>query len=387
MAERRQPGSGPRHDDAPALAVPTGTRAPAPKPADEERSLAGLTLEELSDELGTRRGPDKGAEKGTEEDGEGQPAPNSFTARLNATRDRATAALDSARGRSRIVDAASTILLRPRLVADTVLAGYLAMRLFILFFPLAYVAVAGLGLYAQSSDSAEHVASDAGLAPAVTQSIADAANSSSRNHWIALIIGLGATVWAARGVLRALRAMHALAWGVLPPKSGLKPHGPLLTAGMVVTLTIGYSMSDRLRDRGVSWVAAHLVAVVVVSGVWLLASLLLPRRPTPWYALVPGALLFGLGIEGLSLATTLYFAPKASTASAAYGALGIGLVLLSWLAAVGWIVILAVEMNAGLWEWWRRQRPGPMVPDGPAEDSSAPDGPALTAGPDGRPTP
>ena len=359
MAERTEPEPKSPHDDGSAADRPTE------EPPTEPRSLADLTLEELSDELAARKAS---SDSGT---GEEKPAPNSFTARLNATRDRAVAALDAARGRSRVVDAASTILLRPRLVADTVLAGYLAMRLFILIFPLAYVAVAGLGLYAQSnSGSAEHVASDAGLAPAVTQSIVDAANSSSRNHWIALAIGVGATVWAARGVLRALRAMHALAWGVLPPKSGLKLHGPFLTAVMVVVLVIGYSASDRLRDRGLGWVAAHLVGVFVVSAVWLLASILLPRLPTPWYALLPGAVLFGVGIEGLSLATSLYFAPKATSASAAYGVLGIGLVLLSWLAAVGWIVILSVEVNAGLWEWWQRQRPGTGGPEDPAVNPS-----------------
>jgi membrane protein len=263
--------------------------------------------------------------------------------------------MDSARGRSRIVDAASTILLRPRLVADTVLAGYLAMRLFILLFPLAYMAVAGLGLYRRSDGAAEEVATDAGLAPAVTASIVDAANSSSRNHWIALLIGFAGTVWAARGVLRALRAMHALAWGLPAPKTGFKPIGPLLTAATVVAIGLGYSVSDRLQDRSLNWVTAHVVGVLAVSGIWLAASLLLPRAPTRWVALVPGALLFGLGLEGLNLATTIYFAPKATTASAAYGVLGVGLVLLSWLIMVGWLVILAAEVNAGLTEWWHRK--------------------------------
>jgi uncharacterized BrkB/YihY/UPF0761 family membrane protein len=320
--------------------------------------VSGPPLAEEDSGVVEPSGPEApGNERAGADEPRAAPVPGSFSARLVATRERATLALDSARGRSRIVDAASAILLRPRLVADTVLAGYLAMRLFILSFPLAYMIVAGLGLLSHGAqDSAAKLARDSGLAPAVTASIADAARSSSRNHWIALIIATGATLWAARGVLRALRALHALAWNIPAPKTNLKPLGPVLTGTAALALLLVSTVTDHLDERGLSWAVAHLVAVGVASGIWLGASIVLPRESGPWYGLVPGAVLFGIGLQGLVVATAVYFSPKATSASAAYGALGLGLVLLSWLVALGWIVTLSAEVNAGLADWWHRQR-------------------------------
>jgi uncharacterized BrkB/YihY/UPF0761 family membrane protein len=276
----------------------------------------------------------------------------SLSARAGSVREAAKDSFEAVRGRSRVVDALGTIVLRPRLVADTILAGYLALRLFVLLFPLAYMLVAGLGIYSHdaSGDPAE-VANDVGLAPAVTASISEAARTSSRGHWLALIIGLVATLWAARAVLRALRGGHALVWGVPVPKTKASPVGPLLVAAGVVALALMASVLERLRTEGVPWWAVSLVAVVLEGGLWLAVSNALPHAAGRWYDLVPGAVVFSLGLQSLNIATSLYFGPKVANASAAYGVLGVGLVLISALVMFGWIVLLSAEVNAGLHHW------------------------------------
>lgn len=275
--------------------------------------------------------------------------------RIVATRQRAVEGLDLARERWPVVDAASTVVLRPRVVADTILAGYLALRLFILLFPLAYTLIAGFGLYStEASGDPAAVADEVGLAPAVSASIAAASQSSGRSLWLILGVGTLGTLWAARAVLRALRGMFAITWRLPPPRIGMAPVGALLTALGVVGLLLMASFFDKLRASGVPWWQVSLVAVVLQGGLWLAASSRLPHAPCQWYQLLPGAVLFSLGLQGLNLATTLYFGPRAGSAAEAYGVLGIGLVLLSWLVVLGWVVLLSAELNAGLLEWSRR---------------------------------
>ena len=112
------------------------------------------------------------------------------------------------------------------------------------------------------------------------------------------------------------------------------------------------------------WWVVSIVAILLEGGLWLFASLHLPHASTRWYHLVPGAVVFSVGLQGLNVATTLYFGPKAGSASAAYGVLGIGLVLLSWLVVLGWVVALSAEVNAGLHHW--RSGPTTVAADTPA---------------------
>jgi uncharacterized BrkB/YihY/UPF0761 family membrane protein len=94
---------------------------------------------------------------------------------------------------------------------------------------------------------------------------------------------------------------------------------------------------------------------------WLVLSLVLPRPPVPWTALVPGALLFAGGFLGFNLAVSLYFAPRAARASTVYGSLGVALVLLVSLFLFGRLAVAAAELNATLWER-RAQRRRPKAP-------------------------
>ena len=139
-----------------------------------------------------------------------------WTRRYEATRKVVTGRLDVARGESKVVDVTATVVMRPRYASDALVAGYLAMRMFVLLFPLAYVAVSAIGLVANNSgESSTEATAHTGLAGAVANSVAHAASGSQRNQVIALIVGLMATAWAGRG------ALHA---------GALRPHDPLADA-------------------------------------------------------------------------------------------------------------------------------------------------------------
>jgi AbrB family looped-hinge helix DNA binding protein len=88
-----------------------------------------------------------------------------------------------------------------------------------------------------------------------------------------------------------------------------------------------------------------------------LASIWSPREPgAPWTALLPGAALFAVGLEGIHIAVVFYFAAKVTHASQAYGTIGIALVVLAWLFLIGRLSVATAELNASLWEQRQTRR-------------------------------
>jgi hypothetical protein len=209
--------------------------------------------------------------------------------------------LEQARARVPAVDAAVGVLRRERAVATGILAAALAFRLFALLIPLAYVLVAGIGLtLGRTGRAAEDQLSDL-----VVDSIAAVARTSERGRLIALIIGGGATLVAAGGVVEVLRWIHVLAWRLAPR-----------------------------RQRRNWWLVLGLVAgVLVVAGA---------SAATEWAR----AAASGLGDELTVLLTT--------TA-------GVQVVLLVSLFLFSRLAVAATELNATMWER-RAQRRRPSAP-------------------------
>ncbi len=80
---------------------------------------------------------------------------------------------------------------------------------------------------------------------------------------------------------------------------------------------------------------------------------LLPHRDAPWTALLPGAVLVAVGLEGLHLFGLLYLAPRLGRSSELYGSLGAATVILLWLYIIARLITASAFLNATLWE--RRQ--------------------------------
>jgi uncharacterized BrkB/YihY/UPF0761 family membrane protein len=109
------------------------------------------------------------------------------------------------------------------------------------------------------------------------------------------------------------------------------------------------------RNDQLGGVAALSVYLVLVGGAWLVVSTELPHRDARWPALLPGSVLFGLGLLFVNVfnvyVTTRLVEGRADT----YGALGIATALLSSLVLVGRLMILSAEVNALLDERRRRR--------------------------------
>ena len=242
----------------------------------------------------------------------------------------------------------------------SVLAGALAFRLFVPLLPFALLLVAILG-YATTEDAhaPETVSHNLGVSEAALTTIADSAKLSSGDRFGVIAFGLFALIVASLSAVRALRAIHALAWGL--PLSRFPRALPAAFAfigwGVVFfgIWALGGWARKSLGPAGIPLTISLLGGFFVL---WIFVSKMLPHPPgLSWRAFIPGAVLVAVGMEGIHLATVLYISHKAEQVSASYGALGISLVLLLWLYLLGRLMVASAFLNATVWERHGRNVP------------------------------
>jgi uncharacterized BrkB/YihY/UPF0761 family membrane protein len=260
------------------------------------------------------------------------------------------------RGRHDSVDAVFAMADRDMELGGGIIAGALAYRLFIWLLPLALVAVAGLGIAAEArSETPQDAAESLGIAGLVSNSIANAAKGSSR--WYALAIGIPVLIYTTRGVLRVLIGSHRILWGDLRSAA---PKPTLVASLRLLVLLLSFPFASVVASAVRAWspgvgLLASLVATLPYAGLWLLISIRLPHRAAAWTDLIPGALLFGFGIEVIQLVAAYFLAPYAIAKQGTYGALGVAAALLFALYLASRLAVSAAVLNATLWE--RRTRP------------------------------
>ncbi|HEX6952753.1 MAG TPA: YhjD/YihY/BrkB family envelope integrity protein [Gaiellaceae bacterium] len=266
------------------------------------------------------------------------------SARVRRLRARA----DQARSSHASVEIGFGVLESDSAIGGGLLAGALAYRLFVLLLPLVLLLVSGLGIYADAADqSPNKVAEEAGLHGLIATHVADTASSPSR--WILFLVMIPAVLYALAKLYRAVAIVHALAWRGTGRGIGISVAGIVLL-GVAILVDLGaVGIVDWIRRHSeLGSVAALLVYFVLVGGTWLLASRRLPGGDAGWSALVPGALLIGVGLLLVNVfnvyVTTRLVENRANT----YGALGIAAALLFSLVLVGRVVVIGAELNASI---------------------------------------
>lgn len=273
-----------------------------------------------------------------------------WAAARRADAERVAARAQEERSRHGSVDAIFDMVDRDGEVGGGIIAGALAYRFFIWLLPLALVLVAGLGIAAEASaESPKQAADSLGMQGLVSNSISSAADSP--NRWYALLIGIPLLVWATRSVLRVLIGAHRLIWG--DPRSDV-PKPKAVATLQLLALLLAYGVVTTTAGAIRHWapgpgVLATLFALVFYAGLWLLVSVRLPHHGTRWTALIPGALLFGIGIEVLQVVIAYLITPYAVAKQGTYGALGAAAALLVTLFMISRLVVGAAVLNATLW--------------------------------------
>jgi uncharacterized BrkB/YihY/UPF0761 family membrane protein len=249
------------------------------------------------------------------------------------------------------VDAAYQMVDRDSELGGGIIAGALAYRLFIWMLPLALVLVGGLGIAAEAAEETPEEAADSlGMGGLISHSIASAATGNGR--WYALLIGIPILVYTTASVLRVLIVSHRLLW--TDSRARAQRATPVATLRLLVLL-LAFPLAAVLASAIREWspgvgILATALSIVPFAALWVLISSYLPHRDASWQALVPGALLFGVGVEALNVFTAYVLTPWALNKQGTYGALGLAAALLLSLFLISRLVVAAAVLNATLWE-------------------------------------
>jgi len=266
--------------------------------------------------------------------------------------------LEAQRTQHDSVETAFCWIQRDKDIAGGVLGGGLAYRFFFWVLALTVLLAGGLGLASASGADVAGNSRDAGVTDALAAIIANAAAQSESARWWLVLTGLVLYLWFSYGLLRALHLVHAAAWRIAPPPLRNLPRaiGFVVAAPIVLLAATGVAGWIRAHTANPVGLVATLAVAIAFGAMWLWVSMYLPSRDVPWTAFIPGAVLFGLGLEVLHVFTTYFLETKLANASELKRVLGLATTALFYLFLVGRGVVWAAELNATVWEVRTRRK-------------------------------
>ena len=266
---------------------------------------------------------------------------------------RTLARLERERERRYVVALGFAIADRSRHTAASVLAGALAFRLFLTMLPLTLLLVVGLGYLKSAGGTPSETLKEFGVKGVLASTINHSAAFHDPGRAAVLALGVIGLLSGARTTAATLRAIHALAWKLPIVRWQRKGAAAMLFLGALVVAFACSGIAARIRAESgvVIGFGASLVMGTVVAAVWLVASWLLPHREGAGVtALIPGAVLVGVGFAALQAVTANWLGPKLNHESALYGSLGVSFVVLGWLYAIGRLLVAAPLLNSAMFE-------------------------------------
>ena len=234
---------------------------------------------------------------------------------------------------------------RNRRVAASVLAGGLAYRLFLWLLPFGLIVGGALGL--MNANSTEQAVESGGIPAAVSNAIGDVSRSANSATWWLFAVGVPLLFWAGYTGARAVQLVHSLVWDEPPAKT--RPlKGSLAFTGTMFAVWSAIALTWWLRDETWQGVIAAVLTIAPFAGLWLLLSLHLPHGDAPWQALVPGALLVGIGFPVLHELIITFGVPQMQKSRSLYGGIGATTTAIFFVYLVGTLVVTAPILNSSL---------------------------------------
>ncbi|MDX6627733.1 MAG: rane protein [Solirubrobacterales bacterium] len=160
-------------------------------------------------------------------------------------------------------------------------------------------------------------------------------------------LGVALLIVSALSFTRALQRVYEQSWRLEALGARGTPAGLVWIAGIVVWIALFAAARRALIDATGPVVA--LIVVLAGNGVlWLATPYVLLSRRLRWRALVPTAALTTIAMTVLSAASVIYMPNAIDESAARYGPIGIAIALLSWLVAIGFVLVTSAAVGAEL---------------------------------------
>lgn len=303
-----------------------------------------------------------------EADSEDAGAPGSLVARVTAyyqrQRDAVQERIEEASRRYPALGVAYDIVASDRQAGGALLAGALAFRLFLWLLPAGLVIVGCLGFLTPAETAS--ASAEAGLGSATASTIAAASQQAQQGRWILLIVGLVTLYWTSGTLARTLWLATSLAWRLPVARFRGRSRAAAVILAFLVPALLLTIFANRVRATNPTVGLAVTLSLVVVYAAlaWVVLWVLPHPRDVSPPDLLPGALLIGLGTQGLHLFSTLYLDDKLQSSSELYGGLGGAATILLWAYILARVLVAASTLNR-VWVDLRLHRPGAVLASGP----------------------
>jgi uncharacterized BrkB/YihY/UPF0761 family membrane protein len=258
------------------------------------------------------------------------------------------------------------------------LASAIAFRLFFWVLPVLLFALAVLTGLGRTTESLNQDLVDAtGLSGPASTEVMKALSSGDRSWWILAIGAFAGVLWTTMLLRRTLVLVNSHLWQTTFVK--LEPKQLVLSVFFFVALVALTGLSARAVSSIDLLPGGYLVSLaiqtVVAGACWLAVMRHLPDRRSGWLDLLPGALVFGLGIALMHLVSRLYLPGRFAHSSALYGSLGVAAVILVWLLLFGQLVVWSAIVNVVWLDFRRAREAGDLAVAHPSAAPAAPSRP------------
>jgi membrane protein len=161
------------------------------------------------------------------------------------------------------------------------------------------------------------------------------------------IVGVLLLVGASLSFTRGMQRVYERAWQL--PQLGVRatPAGLVWILALIVFASIFGGIRAAIVDQSRP-VVSVVVAVAFAAVVWLGSPWLLLSRRISWRRLVPTSVLTAVVMTALSVAAIVYMPRSIGASADRYGPIGVAIALVSFLVAVGFVIVGCAAVGAVL---------------------------------------
>lgn len=264
-------------------------------------------------------------------------------------------------------------------VNGSFISSGIAVSVFIAMFPLLLVVIAVIGFVASGDENmSTRVVEDLGLTGAAADLVRNAIDRAADSKRAASIIGLLGLAWSGSGVGVALQRGVRTPWQEQAKGLGERARAVAWLAVAALGFAVALALSSVLNWLPDEVPLIAVLALTTAVGLAIEIGLFwwmfwgLGTRRVPARALLPGAILAGIGFEVLKLIGTLYVPRLVASSSSLYGPIGVVFAIIAWLTLAARLIVYASTLNVVRYEREFGTITVPVhVPKLPGDDATA----------------